>query len=159
EEKERGVLATAMYLAAWTCPRCGTPAKPGSSLEMCANCGYCAELDKQQPTHVPLSRMLLDIPNWVWILLVGIILITGAAVMAERRIPLNTENRAVIGLAEIAVGLLMLLGAQVWAVTLLSGEGGFDIKDLFIFSGRLWLHTAQRLPATRWPVYILVWGL
>jgi serine/threonine protein kinase len=147
-----------VHITAWTCPRCGTPAKAGS-LAFCANCGYCSDLEEPLRPANPFGRMLGEVPTWIWVLLTGILCITGVSVLVDHRLPVNSEIRAVWGLAQLGVALAVLVAAQVWAVTLLAGDEGFDLKDLFIFSGRIWLHTVQRLPETRRPVYLLLWGL
>src|SRR5262249_37562217 len=67
--------------------------------------------------------------------------------------------RAIWSTAQIILGLLMILAAQVWALALLAPEDDrLHFKDA-IFAGRLWVLTVKRLPETRAQVYLGSWGL
>jgi serine/threonine protein kinase len=149
--------SSAIYITTWTCPRCGTPSK-AAGLAFCSSCGYCAQLDRQRPAPSLAWHLLGEIPSWVWVLLSGIVCLGMASVLVDRRMPLNSEPRAVWGLAQLGVALLLIVAAQAWAVVLLAAEEGFDLNSMFLGSGKLWMHMAQRLPDTRWPIYLVSWG-
>ena len=132
--------------------------RPAVRCGSAASCGYCSHLDNRRRASAAVWQVLGEIPSWAWVLLGGIVCIFTAVLLVDRRIPLNTETRAVWGLGQLGAALVLVLAAQVWAVVLLAGEEGFDLKDVFLGSGRLWMQAAQRLPRMRWPIYLVSWA-
>jgi serine/threonine protein kinase len=144
----------------WRCPRCGTVAKATSpALGLCRSCGYCPSID-ERPAPPTVRQSLADLPTWVWVLLTGTFLIVGSAIVGNSWVPVNSEARAIWGVGQMVAGLVLVLGAQIAAAILLAAkEEGLGVKDLFLISGRLWARVVEHLPTTRWPVYLLTWGL
>jgi serine/threonine protein kinase len=139
------------------CPRCGAPAPDGKAFEFCPACGFVPGLDTQEKKG--LWRLLPRVP-WYWVLGTGIVTIIGMAVAGHLTLPGESETRAVWGLGQCAAGVVLLFVAQLWAVVMVATEvAGIGIREVIMPTIRVWWATIQRLPVTRWPIYLSVWGL
>ena len=152
----RKALSRSSIVTTKACPRCGAPVREDSGLVLCSSCGHCSALDAALDRAEPAK----DDSSWTWGLLGGVIVISGLTIMGDFLTPKNSEGRALWGLAELLIGGCGVLVSQIAAVmVMVSLDGRFDLKDIFFFSGRLWVRVVQNLPTTRWPLYLLVWGL
>lgn len=156
------------------CPCCESKLIDPESLALCPKCGWCRSLAETaqwsaRPVHPtrPPSRLggqeflelLFKSPGWLWILAGGILLNGVITVVAGSLLPSEGLFRALWTTGQIAVGLLLILGAQAWALVLFAPtDDKLGAKDLFL-SGRLWGLILKRLPATQWQVGFAVWGL
>jgi hypothetical protein len=159
-----------------SCPRCQGKLTDPKGLGLCQACGYCRSLEEDRermPLPKPGStaprgsllglveccRMLARLPGWVWVLGGGtaaIVLLTAAAGQLLPRLGLDDY---LWGTVAMAVGGVMLLGAQVAALLAMAPhDERLSGKDLFL-PARLWSLTVKHLPATRWQVWLWVWGL
>src|SRR5687767_11248515 len=80
------------------CPRCHKPLIDPAGLGWCKACGYCKSLEEEKHNQLlkesrgPSRGAVLagaagNIPVWFWILLLGIAILAGAAVGADRLLP------------------------------------------------------------------------
>jgi hypothetical protein len=99
------------------------------------------------------------IPRWGWALLGGLAVVGLASVGADLLLPSNSLPRAVWSSAQILVGVISLLLAQVSVCGLLGLQReGIGLQDL-IFPDKIWRMAFRRLPETRWQVCWGAWSL
>jgi hypothetical protein len=157
------------------CPRCdGTLTDPGG-LGWCQKCGYCQSLEEEK-ARVPVAvveqppvpsalgtvemiEIARSLPPWVWICVGGVFAIVMASFVPGVLLPNPSLPRAAWCTAQIILGLLVIIGAQVWAVFVLAPEderlGNRDI----LMPGRLWVLVFRHLPRTIRHVWLGSWGL
>jgi hypothetical protein len=158
------------------CPRCGGRLVNPESLGLCPACGYCHSLhaDAAEPesainmakntvageSAVAFWQMMLVLPKWAWVTLAGVALILVGSLVGDALLSAASFARAVWSSAQLIVGLVLVLGAQIYGVfRLSSSESGVEGREFFLFSPRLWRRIFKELPATRWLVYLESWGL
>ncbi len=168
--------ATTSESAAGTpCPRCGSKLINPGSLGWCPKCGYCRSLeqaggtmaltaapgtDKASPLGmVEFGQMLSKLPTWLWVLLAGMGILVVFSLSGNYFLPKNSLPRALWSSVQLAVGLVVLIAAQAWAVILIApGDDHIGPKDV-VFSARLWGLVFRRLPDTRKQLWLGAWGL
>jgi hypothetical protein len=156
------------------CPRCGGKLINPGSLGWCPKCGYCQSLDADAAKVVVPSKagphkpsplgiveffdMLAKLPAWLWVTLGGITVVVLVSLAADFLLADDSLPRALWSTGELALGLLLLLVAQVWLfVQLAPNDDRLSAKDI-ILSARLWSLGARRLPETRGQVWFGVWS-
>ena len=154
------------------CPRCGQPSLVSpTTLGLCSRCGFCRSLEfdldalaavpAPDTTVTPLGRLTAlaeRIPEWFSILLTGVIVIVAISAIGAQ-VDLAPLTRAIWGTAQMAVGLLVFALAQWWAlVRVAARHPQLGVGDLCVVSGRLWSAAVTELPATRWQVWLGLWG-
>ncbi len=161
--------------AAVPCPRCGHPLISPGSLGWCQKCGYCKSLEFEAASLTTLSTtarkpsslgtfeildMVRETPRWVWVLLGGVVVIALLSLAADFMLEEDCLERAIYTTAQIGVGFLMVLGAQIWAGVWvgIATEEEVGPKD-FILPFRLWAIAIGCLPRSRKPVTLAVWGV
>ncbi|MBI1918566.1 MAG: hypothetical protein HYS12_28060 [Planctomycetes bacterium] len=155
------------------CPRCGgTLTNPGG-LTWCPACGYCPLLEekgKQEPrqttTDVPSKLGAIEFfsvvgrtPRWLVLLLGGVFAVIVGSLGASSALPDESLHRVFWSLGQLLFGVAVVVGAHVWAIAQVSstevrarGRGSWSLLGL-------WRAAASQMPATRWPVNLLSWGL
>jgi hypothetical protein len=104
--------------------------------------------------------MVAWLPGWSRVLLVGVIGAIVVSFVNDWMFPAESEGRAYWSLVQLAVGGMALLAGQLWAVLMsASGDERVGLLEMLGLSLRLWGRTVQRLPLTRWPVWLCSWGL
>ncbi|HLJ92372.1 MAG TPA: hypothetical protein VKU02_04185 [Gemmataceae bacterium] len=161
--------------AAPPCPRCGGRLTNPEGLGWCPGCGYCRSLEqdanKAALAAPPVARrpspfgvvefveVLGKLPRWLWVLLGGTAILVVGSFGADFVLEPNSLARALWSSVQLALGVIALLAAQVWAFLLLAPESEhMSAKDL-ILSARLWSMTCRRLPKTRPQVWLGAWGM
>jgi hypothetical protein len=156
------------------CPRCKTKLIDAAGLGWCAECGYCQSLeDDKDKIRKPeaakttnltggagdVFRLIVNLPSWVWLLLMGIGIIGGLSFSIGRQFAPDSFQRAAWCTSQIGAGLLLMLAAQFWALTYLAPEDEkLGVKDVLLPT-RLWPLMFRHMPAMRWPVSVVSWGL
>jgi ATP dependent DNA ligase C terminal region len=158
------------------CPRCGGRLVNPESLGLCPACGYCHTLhaDAAEPesaidlakntvageSAVAFCQMMRVLPKWAWVTLSGMAFILGGSLAADALLPTESFARAVWSSTQLVVGLVLVLGTQIYGVIRLSvPTSSLEGREFFLFSPRLWRRIFKELPATRWLVYLESWGL
>lgn len=162
-------------LVAVPCPRCGGTLVSPSSLGWCQKCGYCESLEfeagplatlstgRQKPSPLgtfEILEMLRETPRWVWVLLGGVVGIALASLAADFFLEEDCLERAIYTTAQLGVGLLVLIAAQIWAAVWVgvATEEEISPKD-FILPFRLWSIAIGCLPRSKKPITVAVWGV
>jgi hypothetical protein len=156
------------------CPRCQSKLIDPQGLGWCRGCGYCRSLEEDKAALAPtasvapresllglveLGELLALLPSWFWTLLGGIVTIVLLTLPPALVLPQEGLARALWCTLQIAVGLLIILAAQGWALMMIAAEDErLSGKDL-VFSFRLWSLAFARLPRLRCPVWLGVWGI
>jgi hypothetical protein len=167
--------APAAPAAPTVCPRCDGKLTNPEGLGWCPGCGYCRSLEEEGKTVVveaepaarspsllgatELGEALRVMPGWVWPLLGGSALAAGLSVAADYQLPEDSFIRAVWSAVQMAVCLVGLFAAQLWAMLQIGAdEDKLGARDV-ILAGRLWRAALRRLPRTRGPVWLGAWCL
>jgi hypothetical protein len=81
--------------------------------------------------------------------------------VVDRQLPPESFRRALWGTVGLAVGVLVMIGVQIYAVLRVSAKDPSvsAIHFILIFSPRIWRLVFQELPATRWLVCLNAWAL
>jgi hypothetical protein len=139
-------------------------------------CGYCRALRGQEavvqavgePGHVQVAAQSAAAvwnivgapPRWMWLLAGGVLVLAGGALAVDALLPSDSFPRALCSTLGLVVGVLVLLGAQIYGVMKYSAEdSALGTRQFFLPSPRLWKYILKDLPATRWLVYFGTWGL
>jgi hypothetical protein len=103
--------------------------------------------------------MLARLPRWFWVTVGGTLVVAAVSVAATYSLPSELSlARALFSSAELVLGLLAILAAQVWALVIIAPDDDYlGFKDV-ILSTRLWGLTIRRLPSTQRQVWIGCWG-
>jgi hypothetical protein len=167
------VVRKAAERATVPCPRCGAALTNPGSLGWCQKCGYCQSLDEetvavqmsQRRKPSPLGtfeilEMIQETPRWVWVLLGGVVVIALISLAANSFLDEDCLERAIYTTAQIGVGLLMFIAAQIWAGIWVgvATEEEIGPKD-FILPFRLWAITISSLPRSRKPITLAAWAV
>src|SRR5262245_18272373 len=118
------------------CPKCHNKLVDAVGLGWCAKCGYCRSLEEDSAKLAvrpvarktstggagDLVRLVRHVPPWAWLLLGGMALFAAASLLPGRYLAPNSFERAVWCTAQIAVGLVLILAAQFWALLRLAHE-------------------------------------
>src|SRR5262249_24968126 len=120
------------------CPRCGRKLINPLDLGWCQSCGYCQSLEQ--------DRARVDIPNvgmarrlsWIGPLVVGVIGAVLINVPPCLMLTPDSLERALWTTAVIVVGVLMILGAQLWALLALAADDEHRRADDMCLAVRLW---------------------
>jgi len=143
-----------------TCPRCEAELSDRGGLGLCLSCGYASALERKLLTSSKESHGLGQLPVDVWILPGGVMLFVFSALLGNFFLPQTSEHRAIWGLIQIIIGAILLLAAQIWGALMVAyADDALNARDLFGISLRLWGHLLRRMPETRWPVYLSLWGV
>jgi serine/threonine protein kinase len=138
------------------CPRCGARRSASGLASWCLACGYYPEPEKPPE---PEREMGGWIPGWVWVLMLGMVVVLGLSIAAPYLLPSGTANRAWWSLGELSVGLVLTLVGAIWAfIKSLPHRAEYSIFQL-IDPTRLIEYTFRALPETRRPVWLGTWGL
>jgi hypothetical protein len=154
------------------CPRCKAPLADPQGLGWCKACGYCrslAESEKQAgpPPEAPVKpnaltatgSALTQMPAWIWISLIGVLVVVGANYAAGRFVVMSPLQRAVLTSVEIASGILLMFVGQFLGVLRIAPEdsnlGFFDAIVPF----RLYSLVFKRLPTAQTTFYFGAWGI
>jgi hypothetical protein len=157
------------------CPKCGGRLISPETMGWCQNCGYCRSLSDQGVVQRPsvaskqvkvategavaFWHMLWVMPRWAWVLLGGVALILGGSVVGDALLPGDSFWRALCSTTQLAVGVFLILGTQLYGVLRVSAQdSNLGGREFFLFSPRLWKLIVKELPATRWLVYLESWG-
>jgi len=157
------------------CPKCGARLISPDSLGLCQNCGYCRSLEEgggasrgtdnngkvavATDSAAALWQMLRVLPRWTWVLTGGAALILGVSIVGDALLPADSLPRALCSTTQLAGGLLLIIGTQIYGVLRVSAkDASVGGQEFFFFSPRLWKLIVRELPATRWLVYLESWG-
>ncbi len=164
------LLSTSDVPIAAACPRCNKPLIDPHGLGWCKACGYCHSLNesektpvgerKAQPTTLGATgSAVAQLPSWLWITLIGLVVIFGLMIALSRVIPLTPLERAIITSAGSALGVaMMLFGQFVGLMRIAPDDPSLTFKDV-VFPFRLYGLVFKRLPLTKLTLYLCVWGL
>jgi hypothetical protein len=165
--------ATAEAAPATACPRCrGTLADP-AGLGYCPRCGFCRAVEQenaraQAAAAAPLReaaneqlttywQVVRALPESVWVILVATVFLLPISYLAHRSLGPDTRARYIWMGAQIALGVVSLLAAQVWAFVLVRRKERVGLRDL-VFPGNLWRHAVHGLPETGGPFSLCFFG-
>lgn len=98
-------------------------------------------------------------PEWLSVLVCGVLICCMGSITAGLNLRDVTQARATWCLGQAALGVLALAVAHVVAFLRVVPPGRRRRHVLKFFSPLLWLAAWQRLPLTRWPVWLSVWGV
>ena len=143
------------------CPRCRNPLIDARGLGLCQACGYCRTIVEEcmpRTAFAPrwLARLgllqcweLLDrMPAWVWGVLAAVVAVLPVCHVADRRLPLDSPQRAYWSTIQLGLGLLAILAAQVWTLVYLRKHRyHLGLIDL-VFPSHLWYLAFRRVPDT-----------
>lgn len=157
------------------CPRCQTKLISPTTLGLCPKCGYCRSLEENKlkvtkPAvkkrrfslfgFVEFCELLIGLPSWFWILVLGFGVVTGLSVAVAWYVPAESPWRSSWSTLQLVTGVTALILAQFWALVLVAPHAErVSPKDLFFLSANLWGLTWRRLPETRRPIWLACWGL
>jgi hypothetical protein len=158
---------------ATSCPRCGGKLINPESLGWCPKCRYCRTLEEDAP-KVALARsaavksstlgaaefanLVAQLPRWVWVLAAGTVVIVLISLASKFILPPECLGRALWSTSQLAIGLLGLIAAQVWALINIAPEDDrLGAKDV-ILATRLWSLTFKRLPQMARQVWVGAWS-
>ncbi len=158
------------------CPKCGERLVNPATFGWCLKCGYCRATEEMRQTVskttrtnlpklqtrvdvAPVLKSVRKLSFWFWLWLWGksavIFLALGGHMLTQD----GTRGRAVWCTAQIALGLVFMIGGQLWAVCLVAPmDDKLGIRDIFI-PFRLWSAAVRRLPMTWLPICACSWGL
>ncbi len=155
------------------CPRCGKAMLDPGGIVWCPACGYCPLLEARatkgrQPTAAPspsrlgAAEFLLAVdalPGWLRVLVVGVLFILVVSLAANIFLPHASYLRVGWSAAQLFAGLVALVVAHVGALrTVPTVEVRARSRSADSIVG-LWRAAVAMMPATRWPVTLLAWGL
>src|SRR5262245_25767149 len=145
------------------CPKCRGPLWVVVGSRWCSNCGYrqitnddptpggatvSASREVSRPKGGEWSEIRRLIPGWGWALLGGMAGIGLVSLAAGLLLPPDSLPRAIWTSAQVLVGLVSLLLAQVSVCGLLGLQReGIGLQDL-IFPDKIWRMAFRRLPET-----------
>ncbi|HEV3118363.1 MAG TPA: hypothetical protein VGY58_15040 [Gemmataceae bacterium] len=155
------------------CPRCGGKLVNPQNLGWCPKCGYCRSLVEDAPQALraeaapvqppsPLgvrefTELLSRMPQWLRVLLAGVVAIAMFSILARLALPMNTLARAIFCTLELMLAVIGLILAQAWALMRIAPEeDALGAKDI-ILAGRLWGLAFKRLPEMRKQVWMGSW--
>jgi hypothetical protein len=157
------------------CPRCSGKLTDPGGLGWCQQCGYCQSLEDEkakaplaasaaapQPSAlgaVEMVEIARALPAWVWVLFGGVAAIVGATFVPGLALPQTGLVRAAWCTGQMVIGLLAILGAQIWALCELASEDGRLGNRDAILPVRLWVQVFRHLPGTVRQVWLGAWGL
>jgi hypothetical protein len=148
------------------CPRCSANLIDPKGLGWCKACGYCRSLEEER-ARAPLAKaapptwmsLVGRLPGWLWIMLAGIVVVVVFSLPPGLSLAEDGLSRCLWCTVQLGVGILMLLGGQIWALMVLAdADDRLSFKDAFI-SGRLWRLTLRKLPETQRQLWLGTWGL
>ncbi len=158
---------TAPVPAIEPCPRCGGRLINPESLGVCESCGFCRSLSatglqlRPQPAPVQSRLWLLQLvqpAEWIGIVLGGLAAIGLVSAVAARCLPVDSPQLTIWSTLQFSAGILSFLTAQAWALVLvLPKDASLGFTDLLL-PFRLWRRAARRLPETRGPISLALWG-
>jgi hypothetical protein len=154
------------------CPRCTKPLADPRGLGWCQACGYCRTLE-EDCAHLPLAKPAAKEPaapqppstapanrsTWPIVLIVGVVLLAVICFAASRFVPLTPLQRATWTSVQIALGVLLVLEGQCYALIVLAPK---DEKLNFIDAivpFRLYGLVCENLPRLRLTLWFSSWGL
>jgi hypothetical protein len=153
------------------CPRCQKPLFDPNGLGWCKACGYCRSIAESEaqasqtpaaaaPTTLTATGSAIgQTATWVWVALVGMILVAGATFALASWLTLTPLQRALLTSVQIAAGFaLMFAGQFIGLLRIAPDESTLSFKDA-VFPFRLYGLIFKRLPSTRHTVYLGAWGL
>jgi hypothetical protein len=157
------------------CPRCGAgKLVDPDSLGWCSRCGYCRSLEAESKKVLEASKpagkassalgaaefanIVQRLPKWSWILGGGTLVIVLLSLAANSAMSDESLPRALWSTAQLLLGLLSILAAQLWCLFILAPEDDkLGSKDI-LFATRLWTLTFRRLPQMCRQVWLGGWG-
>ena len=158
------------------CPRCGAKLINPGSLGWCMKCGYCKSLEEESAKVLPKEAVkkasslgiiealatLKHVPDWVWTLLAGAVVIVVISFGAHVMLPPNSYPRALWSTLVIAGCVMTVFIVQIWLMVELAPKDEENRLSpwqlLWIFPARLWKHAFKRLPETRRQISIGAWA-
>jgi hypothetical protein len=156
------------------CPRCGAALVNPGSLGWCQKCGYSQSLEEEAPVTSRMNQrrapsrlgmlelwdLIRETPRWLRILLAGVVVIAVLSLIPNHFLDEDCLERAIYTTVQIGVGLLMCIGATIWACVWIgiATEKEISPKD-FILPFQMWSVAFGYLPRSRKPVTCLAWGV
>jgi len=135
-----------------TCPRCGAPGLNPASRAWCLACGYYPEPENRAPVDKK-GRL-----EWLWVMLMGIMLITLLSYGARTYLPHASYSRTWWSGTELILGAVAILIGHLWAFFSTLTKRDDHLIFHYIDVSRLWRVTFEYLPDTRRPLWTGVWG-
>lgn len=148
------------------CPRCRTVLTDPYGIGHCPRCGYCRSLEVEGVAVLAaagkhrrwtltlrgLQQALRSTPVIFLAVLVALLAVVPLAIMADRRFPAGSRERALWSTGHLVCGVLLLLAGQAWAITILKRLRELVGWGDLLSPTHLWGLAVRRLPATGWPV-------
>ncbi len=155
-----------------SCPRCQQPLIDPEGLGWCRGCGYCRSLVETEKKIVPAAttasqpnRLAVTgeavgfVPQWFWMMLLGIGLITGATYAGGHFLSLTPFQRALLTTVQIGLSVItMFIGQFIGLMRIAPDEPTVNFMDA-VFPFRLYGLIFKRLPRTQVTVLAASWGL
>ncbi len=135
------------------CPRCGAPRTSSAGHGWCLACGYHPQLKAQEVVEEPEPQ---PPPVWPWVLGFGVFVIVAVSVGAHFLLRRDSLPRAHWGAGQLAIGLVFLVVAQIWAWLYVFNK---DQEASLFAPIKTWIAVIKTLPATRKPLYLGSWSL
>jgi hypothetical protein len=156
-----------------SCPRCGGRVTDPGGISWCPSCGHCPLLEKQaeqvpdQPAPRAPSKLgaveffsvVGRTPGWLWLLLLGVFSVIGVSLTVGFILPHESIDRVRWSLGQLLFGVVVVVAAHLWAMRQVPAvevrgrsRGTYSLVEL-------WRSAASRMPATRWPINLLSWGV
>ncbi len=163
-------ISTSSESIAADCPRCGKPLIDPQGLGWCKACGYCHSLNESQKNTLPdeavgpttlsaTGSAVTQLPAWMWISLLGLVIVVVSVIALGRFVPLKPLERALVTTIGSAIGLgVMLLGQFIGLMRVAPDDPTLTFKDV-VFPFRLYGIVMKRLPFTQLTLYFGAWGL
>jgi len=149
------------------CPECGTQ-EPWGLSSWCPKCGYypalgkCVGQPEQQAdveTKSEPQTIWELIPEWGWVLALGVIGALGLSV-AGRFLTQNPAELCLWTLTQASVGALMfLIGHCIAYLYAISKSVEFGMLSIVLNPFKIWRPTISRFPAGVWKLDMAVWGV
>ncbi len=156
-----------------SCPRCGKTLTDAGGIGWCPACGHCALLEQQAeqvpgqpPPRAPSKLGAVEFfsvvgrtPGWLWLLFAGVLGVIGASLAVSFILPDDSLDRVRWSLGQLLFGVAIMVMAHIWAIRQVPAvevrgrsRGKYSLVEL-------WRVAASRMPATRWPVNLMSWGV
>ena len=168
---ESPVLSASKSAGVEPCPRCKQQLIDPAGLGWCKACGYCRSLEAEQDNQLlqtsagpsrgaALAGAAGQIPWWIWGLGVGVAVVAGGSLAADRLLLTgNGLPRALWTSVQIGVGLVLIFAGQFFALVQIAHEDAtLSFKDALVPT-RLWHLAGKRMSRLYGCLWTSAWGL
>jgi len=155
-----------------TCARCHTTQEWGRD-SWCPNCGYYPSLDAEaindnswkdqisvEAESAPQGNLFAALPAWFWIMIGGSLVILLLGLFVRTRAANDEALRGFIALTTVGVSTVVIGIAHLLACLFaMKRDCRITLMDAMISWFSVWHPTITQLPATRFRLWSMSWGV